>query len=402
MDRTILHVDCNSFFASVETALHPEYRDVPMAVCGNAQDRHGIVLAKNELAKKYGIVTAETIVSAKKKCPMLVIAPPHYDEYVKYSRAVKAIFERYTEQIESFGIDESWLDVTASFKLFGSGEKIAHRIREQVKEELGITVSVGVSFNKVFAKLGSDYKKPDAVTVISRENYKKIVYPLPVGDLLFVGSKTVHTLNSFGIYTIGELAEASEEFLLSRFGKMGAMLHRYAGGKDDSPVCTERVEQKSISNGFTFRYDIIGFESCKRAIHKLCESVGTKLRKEGMKCSGVGLKIKDIFLKTFSKQTILRRPTDISEEIADAICHLLPDIWEEKKPARAITVSVYQLLESDAVVEQVSFFTDEGASEHRERLLRKETAIDSIRERFGEDAILPLSTYLDDTGLGIK
>ena len=402
MERTILHVDCNSFFASVETALHPEFSNVPMAVCGSAADRHGIVLAKNELAKKYGVVTAETIVSAKKKCPDLVIAEPHYDEYVKYSRAVKGIFERYTEQIESFGIDESWLDVTASFKLFGSGEEIAQKIRQQVKEEIGITVSVGVSFNKVFAKLGSDYKKPDVVTVISRENYKEIVYPLPVGDLLFVGKKTIHSLHSIGIYTIGDLAQANEKFLVDRFGKMGSMLRRYATGEDQSPVSTERNEQKSISNGFTFRYDIVGFDSCKRAIRQLCESIGTKLRKTGMKCGGVGLKMKDIFLHSVSKQSILKHPTDISEEISEAISALLPDLWEETKPTRAITVSVYALVESSLITEQLSFFADEEAREHRQRALKRETAIDDIRERFGADAILPLSTYLDDTGLGIK
>lgn len=402
MDRTILHVDCNSFFASVETALHPEFAKVPMAVCGNAADRHGIVLAKNELAKKYGIVTAETIVSAKRKCKDLVIAAPHYDEYVKYSKAVKAIFERYTDKIESFGIDESWLDVTASFKLFGSGEEIAERIRREVKEEIGITVSVGVSFNKVFAKLGSDYKKPDAITVISRENYKDIVFPLPVGDLLFVGKKTIHSLHTFGIYTIGELAETSEDFLISRFGKIGHMLHIYSNGEDDSPVSCERAEQKSISNGFTFRYDIVGFEECKRAIGKLCESIGTKLRKSNLKCGGVGLKIKDVFLRTTSKQTTLKAPTDLSEDISFEICNLLPLLWEETKPVRAITVSVHSLVESDAISEQFSFFADEQIESRRERTLKRECVIDEIRERFGSDAILPLSTYLDDTGLGIK
>jgi len=189
-ERVILHCDCNSFFASVETALNPAYSGVPMAVCGSEEDRHGIVLAKNELAKKYGIVTAETVYSARKKCPSLVIAPPHYKAYSEYSKRVNEIYARYTDMIEPFGIDESWLDVTASKKLFGSGEEIAERIRKEVKEEIGITVSIGVSFNKVFAKLGSDYKKPDAITVISKENFRQIVFPLPASDLLFVGKKT--------------------------------------------------------------------------------------------------------------------------------------------------------------------------------------------------------------------
>ena len=188
-ERTILHCDCNSFFASVETVSHPEYARVPMAVCGSTEERHGIVLAKNELAKKYGIKTAETVWSAKKKCPDLVIAEPHYGEYVKFSRAVNRIYAEYTDEIEPFGIDESWLDVTKSRKAFGTGVEIAEMLRRRIREEIGITISVGVSFNKIFAKLGSDYKKPDATTVIDRENFKSIVYPLPVGDLLFVGRR---------------------------------------------------------------------------------------------------------------------------------------------------------------------------------------------------------------------
>ena len=193
-ERVILHCDCNSFFASVETVFHSEYRDVPMAVCGSTEERHGIVLAKNELAKKYGVKTAETVYSAKKKCPSLVIAPPHHELYSEFSERVNAIYAKYTDMIEPFGIDESWLDVTASRKLFGTGEEIAEMIRKDVKETIGITVSIGVSFNKVFAKLGSDYKKPDAITVISESNFKNIVYPLPVGDLLFIGKKTEQVL----------------------------------------------------------------------------------------------------------------------------------------------------------------------------------------------------------------
>lgn len=399
-ERTILHVDCNSFFASVEMKLNPQYRDVPMAVCGNAEDRHGIVLAKNEKAKAFGIVTAETILSAKRKCDSLVIAPPHYDEYIKYSKAVKAIFERYTEQIESFGIDESWLDVTASYKLFGSGEEIAERIRKEVKEEIGITVSVGVSFNKVFAKLGSDYKKPDAITVISTENYKEIVFPLPVGDLLFIGRKTVQTLHTFGIFTIGDLAQCSEEFLVNRFGKMGHMMYEYANGRDTSPVDSHQHEPKSISNGFTFRYDIVGFEACRNAIARLCESVGTKLRKSNLKCCGVTLKIKDIFLRQISKQMQLAKPTDSTDVIVTSICSLLPELWDEKKPARSITISVHGLVDTSAVTEQISMF--ETTSSRDEKNAKRETTIDSIREKFGDDSIVPLSLFLDDTGLGKK
>ena len=282
-DRVILHCDCNSFFASVETALNPSFKNVPMAVCGSQSDRHGIVLAKNELAKKYGIKTAETVYSAKKKCPSLVIAEPHYEEYSKYSKRVNAIYARYTDMIEPFGIDESWLDVTASRKLFGTGVEIAERIRKEVREEIGITVSIGVSFNKIFAKLGSDYKKPDAVTLIDRDNFKSIAYPLPVSSLLFVGKKTENALLSMGIRTIGALAESSPSLLNMRFGKIGEMLHAYASGNDESPVLPVQEDAKSISNGFTFRHDLVGRGECRIGIDYLSEEIGRRLRNNGMK-----------------------------------------------------------------------------------------------------------------------
>ena len=287
MGRVILHCDCNSFFASVETALNPAYKNVPMAVCGSTEERRGIVLAKNELAKKYGIKTAETVWSAKKKCPALVTVEPHHEEYARYSKMVNEIYLRYTDMVEPFGIDESWLDVTASRKLFGTGLEIAEKISADVKREIGITVSIGVSFNKVFAKLGSDYKKPDAITVIDEENFKNIVYPLPVGDLLFVGKRTEEALIYMGIRTIGDLAATSETLLKSRFGKAGEMLHKYARGLDDSPVTAEREDAKSIGSGFTFRHDLVGREECRQGIDFLSDDIGRKLRLKGMKCGTV-------------------------------------------------------------------------------------------------------------------
>ena len=218
MNRTILHCDCNGFYASVECILSPELKDVPMADCGNPENRHGLILAKNELAKKYKIQTDETIWQAKKKCPELVLVPPHHDEYKKYSRIVNKIYERYTEKVEPFGIDESWLDVTDSVHLFGDGKQIADTLRKVIFNETGLTISVGVSFNKVLAKLGSDYKKPDATTVINRENFKSIVHPLPVSSLLFVGKKAEQTLHKLYIYTIGDLANSDENLIISRLG----------------------------------------------------------------------------------------------------------------------------------------------------------------------------------------
>lgn len=396
--RVILHCDCNSFFASVETVLHPEYAGVPMAVCGCTEDRHGIVLAKNELAKKYGVKTAETVYSAKKKCPNLVIASPHHDKYSEYSRLVNAIYAKYTDMIEPFGIDESWLDVTASQKLFGSGEQIAEMIRRDVKETLGITVSIGVSFNKIFAKLGSDYKKPDAVTVINRENYKNIVFPLPVGDLLFIGKKTEAVLFSMGIRTIGELAESNPDLLRMRLGKMGDMICRYARGEDDSPVSPEREDAKSVGNGFTFRHDLVTKEECRVGIEFLSEEIGRRLRHIGMKCSTVQLSIKDDYLRTVQRQRTKNPPTDISREIAALAYEILLDEWSEGKPIRMLTVTASNLIRSEMACEQIDMFADEK-SEGREKSKKIEETVDKIRQKYGWSSVLSGSVIDSDIGI---
>ena len=402
MERTILHCDCNSFFASVETALNPSYRNVPMAVCGSQEDRHGIVLAKNEKAKKYGIQTAETVYSAKKKCPSLVIASPHYKEYERYSKMVNAIYAEYTDKVEPFGIDESWLDVTASRRVFGSGEEIAELIRQRVKKELGITVSIGVSFNKVFAKLGSDYKKPDAVTVISRDNFEQIVYPLPASDLLFVGKRTTEELLKIGVKTIGDLANTSKDMLKHKFGKMGEMLSDYANGLDESPVgADDDHEVKSISNGFTFRHDLVTREDSRIGLDFLCEEIGAKLRSKSLKCNTVALSIKDTRLKTIQRQRPLKNATDISREISALAYEILCDEWNENIPIRMLTVSVTGLVDATSSFTQLDLFT------HPDDLLRdrdkkREETIDAIRKRYGTDSISSCAFYDTDIGVGFK
>ena len=400
-DRVILHCDCNSFFASVETALNPEYRNVPMAVCGSEENRHGIVLAKNELAKKYGIVTAETVYSAKKKCPSLVIAKPHYSEYSRYSRMVNDIYARYTDIIEPFGIDESWLDVTASQKIFGSGMDIAERIRAEVKSEIGITVSIGVSFNKVFAKLGSDYKKPDAITEIDEENFKRIVYPLNVADLLFVGKKTAEALASFGIKTIGMLAATDESFLKARFGKAGEMLYKYANGLDDSPVTAEREDAKSMGAGFTFRHNLVGKDECRVGIDFLSEEIGTRLRSSSMKCSTVQLTIKDEYLRSIQRQRTLSKPTDIASEIAATAYEILLDEWSDQKPVRMITVTAHNLVRSDLLAEQIDMFSA-AFEEDRTKTKKREETVDKIRQKYGFDSIVSGALMNSDIGIYAK
>ena len=396
--RVILHCDCNSFFASVETALNPEYIGVPMAVCGSAEDRHGIVLAKNEIAKKYGIKTAETVYSAKRKCPGLVIAPPHYDKYSEYSARVNAIYAKYTDMIEPFGIDESWLDITASGKLFGTGEQIAEMIRREVKETVGITVSIGVSFNKVFAKLGSDYKKPDAITVISEENFRDIVFPLPVGDLLFIGKKTEDVLASMGIRTIGDLANSSPDMLRMRLGKSGEMIYRYARGEDDSPVSPLREDAKSIGNGFTFRHNLVTKDECRVGIYFLAEEIGRRLRAEKMKCSTVQLTIKDEYLRSIQRQRSIRPPTDISREIAALAYTILLDEWSEGKPIRMITVTATNLARAEMVCEQIDMFAP-TLSDARDKSKKREETIDKIRQKYGSAAIITGSLMNSDIGV---
>ncbi len=400
-DRVILHCDCNSFFASVETALNPAYRGVPMAVCGSESDRHGIVLAKNELAKKYGIQTAETVHSARKKCPDLVIASPHYDEYTKYSRRVNEIYARYTDMIEPFGIDESWLDVTASRKLFGTGEEIAERIRREVKEEVGITVSIGVSFNKVYAKLGSDYKKPDAITVISRENFKDIAYPLPVSELLFVGKRTADELLSIGVRTIGDLAGVDKRLLVLKFGKAGEQLYRNAHGLDDSPVAKvgEHEDQKSIGFGFTFRHNLETREECKIAINYLSDDVARRLRKSEMVCHTVQLTIKDEHLAVIQRQRTLPSSTDIAHDISALAYQILIDEWSESRPIRMLTVTAQNLARKEFVADQIDIFSD-TVEPRREKDKKQEETVDKIRQKYGRESIT--NGAILSTDIGIK
>ena len=402
-DRVILHCDCNSFFASVETALNPAYKNVPMAVCGSESDRHGIVLAKNELAKKYGIKTAETVYSARKKCPGLVIAPPHYEEYTKYSRRVNEIYARYTDMIEPFGIDESWLDVTASKKLFGDGIEIAERIRKEVREEIGITISVGVSFNKVFAKLGSDYKKPDATTVILREDIERIVYPLPVSDLLFVGQKTADQLKIMGIKTIGDLSRIPREVLVARFGKYGDQLYKNANGLDDSPVIRigEGEDQKSIGLGFTFRHDLTSREECKIAINYLSDEVAVRLRNAGMVCNTVQLSIKDEFLSVIQRQRALAHPTDLAHDISDVANKILIKEWSESRPIRMLTVTAQNLTRKEYSADQIDIFA-EADDTRREKDKKQEQAVDKIRQKFGRESITNGAILTTDIGIKDK
>lgn len=385
-DRIILHCDANSFFASVELLFHPEYKDLPVAVCGSEQERRGIVLAKNPTAKKYGIETAETVFSAKKKCPHLIILAPHYDQYVRYSRALNEIYARYTDRIEPFGIDESWLDVTGSQRLFGSGVDIAERIRHEVKNELGLTVSIGVSFNKVFAKLGSDYKKPDGITEITRENIGQIVHPLPVGSLLFIGRHTIDTLEKMGIKTIGDLANAGTLFLEKKFGKHGITISAYARGEDDSPVHvpSEQDRAKSIGSGVTFSHDLIGEDAVRDRLIPLAEEVAAQLRYTNRTCATLSLTIRDEFLRTISRQIPILPPSDLAKVLVDRAIEIYRLEWSPQKPIRMLTVTAMNLCNAQA--EQMTIF-DEEQHEKRQKRRELEKTVDEIRGKYGKRSL---------------
>jgi DNA polymerase-4 len=301
--------------------------------------------------------------------------------------------------VEPFGIDESWLDVTGSRKLFGTGLEIAKKISEEVKSKIGITLSIGVSFNKVFAKLGSDYKKPDAITVISRENFKNIVYPLPVSSLLFVGKKTEAALLRMGVRTIGELAECNVAMLKEKLGKAGEMLHKYSMGDDDSIVAPSAPEDaKSISNGITFRHDLRSADEYRIGIEYLAEEVGSRLREKGLKCSTVQLTIKDEYLRTIQRQRPQSPPSDIGSEIAESAFEILKSEWSIGKPIRMLTVAAVNLVSANSLSEQISLF-DNVYEKDRDKKRKSEKTIDKIRQKYGDGAIIKGAVL--DTDLGI-
>ncbi len=384
MGRSILHCDMNNFYASVECMLNPSLRDKPVAVGGSAEDRHGIVLAKNNLAKASGIITAETLWQARRKCPDLIIVPPTFKEYHKYSKLAQQIYGRFTDQVEPFGLDECWLDVTGS-KIFGDAAQIAEQIRASIKDELGLTVSIGVSFNKIFAKLGSDLKKPDAVTIISEEGFKQQIWPLPVGELLGVGKATQKTLAIYGISTIGQLAAASSNLLEACLGKNGVLLKRYAAGLDDAPVAWADAapDIKSVGRGITTVADLEDNQEAWCVILELVQEIGTQLRKQGKKAGGVALSIRNNQLATKEWQMQLARPSFIAQHLAKAAYELLIKHYSWQYPIRTLTVRAINLVDQD-MPQQLDLFTDPQEDFRADKL---NDVIENIRERYGKNII---------------
>lgn len=400
-DRVILHCDMNGFFASVELLSHPELKDRPMAVCGSPDKRHGIILAKNELAKKAGVVTAETVWQALKKCPDLQFVPPHMSKYKHYSRLINEIYQRFTDMVEPFSIDESWLDVTASQGLFGTGKEIADTIRETVKRELGLTLSAGVSFNKIFAKMGSEYKKPDATTLITRENYKQILWPLPAREMFFVGKATAQKLASAGINTIGDIAMANPDILEHMLGKQGRQIWEYTNGLDTSPVARadEAEKIKSVGNGVTFTRDLVTEDDIITAVTSLSDTVAGRLRKYGMKACGVKVDIKDPYFKVISRQKQLFTPTNLACELANSAIDIINSSWKKGSPIRMLTITGINLTD-EIFDEQLSIFG--GDSESRKKGEQIERTMDEVRKKYGSSAIGFATVIDNDIGAFVR
>ena len=385
MSRAILHSDLNCFYASVEMMLDPRLRGKAVAVCGSTEDRHGIVLAKSELAKKAGIKTGMVNWEAQRLCKDLIVVPPQYDQYLKFSKLTQAIYNRYTDLIEPFGMDECWLDVSGSQNACGSPMTIAESIRNTVKEELGLTVSIGVSFNKIFAKLGSDLKKPDAITEITEESFKEKIWGLDCSELIYCGPATTKKLNCVGIRTIGELAQADPRLIQQMLGVNGYALWMYANGKDTSRVMHRDFVSpvKSVGHGITCVSDLNNEDEVWKVMLSLCQDIGHRLRLHGLSATGVQVYIRsnDLFGSQF--QCKLAQNTQLPSEIATAAFNLFQTNYHWRTSVRAVTVRAIDLI-SNALPEQMNLFTNNEKRVRREKL---EDTIEELRERFGKEAI---------------
>ena len=384
-ERVILHCDLNNFYASVECRYDPRLREVPMAVGGSEENRHGIVLAKNELAKQFGIKTAETLWQARQKCPELVVVPPHYERYYEVSRAARAIYARYTDRIEPFGIDECWLDMTGSTLLFGSGREIAERLRREVREELGVTISVGVSFNKVFAKLGSDLKKPDAVSEIPPDRFREIVWGLSAREMIGVGDSTAQRLESMGVYTIGQLARFDRKLLGKKLGKHGDALWQCANGEDRSPVALENAEEevKSVGNSVTCPRDLQTAGEVWSVLLLVAESVSRRLREKQL-CAGlVTVTIKDSRFGYTEHSRRLEYSCRDSTDLARAAMEAFQERYRWDRPVRAVGLRATELTDEGEAA-QISLYSGFSEACRREAV---ESRVDQLRQKYGREII---------------
>ena len=392
-DRTILHSDINCCYAAIEHLHHPELAGKPLAVGGDSEARHGIVLTADYIAKKHGVKTGMALWQAKQVCPEINFISPRMDLYLRFSKMAHEIYGEYTDLQEAYGIDESWLDVTDSVSIKGDGYKIAQEISDRMKSELGITVSIGVSFNKIYAKLGSDYKKPDAITTMYRDEFQKKAWVLPVSDLLYVGRSTSAKLKKLGIMTIGDLARMDEKLLHSQFGKMGDIIWAFANGYDDSPVKYENAHApiKSIGNSTTTLRDLVDEQDVKIVLTILAESVAARLRENGFKCRIVEISVRDNELFSFTRQRKINHATNVTREIAEEAFRLFQENYNWQKPIRSVGVRGADLV-NDNYWEQIDLFS---SVEFREKQMKVDTAVDDIRRRFGFYSVQRGMMYFD-------
>ncbi len=394
-DRIILHSDCNGFYASVECLHNAKIRNKPVVVGGNAENRHGIILAKNEIAKKYNIKTGEAIWQAKQKCPELIVVPPHFELYKRFSKMAKRIYLEYTDRVESFGLDEAWLDITGNAE-HSDGFETACEISRRIKEELGITVSIGVSFNKIFAKFGSDYKKPDAITCITRENYRNIVWNAPASDLLYVGRATEKKLKGIGIYTIGEIANTPLEILRNHLGKWGDLLYGFANGYDSSPVSRfdEQSEVKSIGNSTTTPKDIKTSEDTKIVLYVLCDNVCRRLRQQGFVAKTVCISVRNTNLSTINRQHTMDDYTNLTSIITKNAYELFKANHKTGTSLRSIGVAVTDFAHED-IPHQINMLVNEERLKQNTEL---DKTLDRLKQRFGIYVVRP-AVLLSDNAL---
>ena len=392
-ERTILHSDINCCYAAIEHLHHPELAGKPLAVGGDPESRHGIVLTADYIAKKYGVKTGMALWQAKQMCPEINFISPRMDLYLRFSKMAHEIYAEYTDLQEAYGIDESWLDVTDSVNIKGDGLKIAKEISNRMKSELGITVSIGVSFNKIYAKLGSDYKKPDAITTMYRDEFQQKAWVLPASDLLYVGRSTAAKLQKLGIRTIGDLARTDLQILHAQFGKMGDILWSFANGYDDSLVKYEDAHApiKSIGNSTTTPRDLVDEQDVKIVLTVLAESVAARLRENGFKCRVVEISVRDNELFSFTRQRKLDHATNVTREIAEEAFRLFQENYNWQKPIRSVGVRGADLV-NDNYWEQIDLFS---SVEFREKQMKVDEAVDDIRRRFGFYSVQRGLMYFD-------
>lgn len=385
--RIILHCDVNNFFASVECALNPSLKDLPLAVTGEKSKRNGIVLAKNNIAKMHGVQTGDVIFKAKQKCPDLVCVRPHHDVYEKYSKKIRKIYEEYTDRVEPFGIDECWLDITDTLKFFGTPLEIANTLRKRIKEEIGVTISVGISFSKIFAKLGSDMKKPDAVTQIPFSTFKKQTYHLPLNSIIGIGKKLEIKLNKMNIYTLGDLANYDTKIIKAKFGVVGESLQKKLQGFDDDEIASafDVKQVKSIGNGTTTIVDIKNMAEMKSVVMFLCDEIATRLRKKNLVGSTIHISLRTNELTWTSKSHTINNLTNTAKDIYNESIKMIEKMWDNFTLIRSVRISLSNL-QDETAINQLNFFD----KKNNKKQLNK--AIDKIREKYGYESIQPLIT----------